>query len=70
MGAVLARELEIVGSHGMAARDYPAMLGEIVAGRLDPTRLVTRTITLDEAPAALVAMTSGSAPGTTVITFE
>ncbi len=70
MGTVLARELEIVGSHGMAARDYPAMLGEIVVGRLDPTRLVTRTITLDEAPNALVAMSSGSAPGTTVITFE
>jgi alcohol dehydrogenase len=70
MGAVLARELEIVGSHGMAARDYPAMLAEIGAGRLDPRRLVTRTITLDEAPDALVAMSSGSAPGTTVITLS
>ncbi len=69
MAAVLARELEIVGSHGMAACDYPAMLAEIAAGRLDPHRLVTRTITLDEAPDALVAMSSGSAPGTTVITL-
>ncbi len=67
MGAVLARELEIVGSHGMAARDYPAMLAEIAAGQLDPKRLVTRTISLDEAPDALVAMSAGSAPGTTVI---
>jgi alcohol dehydrogenase len=69
MGAVLARELEIIGSHGMAARDYPAMLAEIAAGRLQPHRLVARTIPLDEAPAALVAMSSGSAPGTTVIAF-
>ncbi len=69
MGAMVARELEIVGSHGMAARDYPAMLAEIAGGRLDPKRLVSRTITLDEAPDALVAMSSGSAPGTTVITF-
>jgi len=70
MGAVLAGELEIVGSHGMAAHDYPAMLAEIAAGRLDPQRLVSRVITLDEGPDVLVAMSSGSAPGATVIAFD
>lgn len=69
MGSVLARELEIIGSHGMAARDYPAMLAEIATGELDPRRLVARTISLDEAPDALVAMSTGSAPGTTVISL-
>lgn len=69
MAAVIGRELEIVGSHGMAARDYPAMLAEIVDGRLDPGQLVSRVITLDEAPDALVAMSSASAPGTTVISL-
>jgi alcohol dehydrogenase len=70
MGAVLAGELEIVGSHGMAARDYPAMLAEIAAGTLDPKRLVARTIALDDAPGALAAMSSGSAPGTTVVALD
>ena len=65
---VVARELEILGSHGMAAHDYAAMLASIADGRLDPSRLVGRTITLDEAPAALMAM-DGPQPvaGMTVI---
>jgi len=56
MDLVVARELEILGSHGMAAHDYGAMLASVVEGRLDPRRLVGRTISLDEAPAALMAM--------------
>ena len=63
---VIAHELEIVGSHGMAAHDYPAMLGLIASGALRPQELVTRTITLDQAPAALAAI--GSHPGITIIT--
>jgi len=68
MDLVVARELEILGSHGMAAHDYSAMLASIVDGRLDPSRLVGRTISLDEAPAALMAM-DGPQPvaGMTVI---
>jgi len=56
MDLVLSRELEIVGSHGLAARDYPEMLARVADGRLDPGRLVARTIPLDAAPDALVAM--------------
>ena len=68
MDLVVARELEIRGSHGMAARDYAAMLASISEGRLDPSRLVGRTISLDEAPAALMAMDGPqSVAGMTVI---
>jgi threonine dehydrogenase-like Zn-dependent dehydrogenase len=68
MGRVLATELEIVGSHGMAAVDYPAMLDDVAAGRLDPGRLVTRTIGLDDAPAALAALGQpDQPPGVTVV---
>jgi alcohol dehydrogenase len=70
MGRVIAHELEIIGSHGMAARDYPEMLTAIAAGRLDPGLLVTRTITLDQAPAALVGMGGPGRPGTTVIELD
>ena len=68
MDLVVARELEILGSHGMAAHDYAAMLASVVSGRLDPARLVGRTIGLDDAPAALMAM-DGPQPvaGMTVI---
>lgn len=53
---VVARELEVYGSHGMAAADYPAMLDLIVAGKLDPRLLVGAQIPLGEAGAALAAM--------------
>jgi alcohol dehydrogenase len=68
MDLVVARELEIVGSHGLAAHDYAAMLASVADGTLDPSRLVGRTIGLDEAPAALKAMDGpAAAAGMTVI---
>jgi alcohol dehydrogenase len=68
MDRVIARELEILGSHGMAAHDYAAMLADISSGRLSPDRLVGRTIGLDDAPAALMAMDGPQpAAGMTVI---
>ena len=66
MELVVARELAVLGSHGMAAHDYPAMLSMIAAGRLRPQDLVTREIDLADAGAALVEV--GRAPGVTVIT--
>lgn len=64
---VIARELVIVGSHGMAAHAYPGMLAMVADGRLDPARLVTRTIGLDAAPTALATMVTDPVPGITVI---
>jgi alcohol dehydrogenase len=66
-GLVVANELEIVGSHGMQAHRYPQMLEMIVAGRLQPEKLIGRTIGMDEAPAALAAMDRFSDVGVTVI---
>jgi D-arabinose 1-dehydrogenase-like Zn-dependent alcohol dehydrogenase len=66
MARVIAFELTLLGSHGMPAHAYPAMLDLINAGTLRPDLLITRTITLAETPAALMAM--GSAPGVTIIT--
>jgi len=68
MDLVVAHELEIRGSHGMAAHDYRTMLAEIAAGTLDPARLVDRTVSLHDAPAALMAMDRPTvAPGMTII---
>ena len=68
MDLVIARELEIYGSHGMAARDYPAMLAQIADGTLNPARLVGTVIGLEQAGAALAAMDGpGPAAGMSVI---
>ena len=67
MDLVIARELELLGSHGMAARAYPELLALVETGRLRPGDLVTREIGLDEAPAALTAMGEGGGAGVTVI---
>jgi alcohol dehydrogenase len=67
MSEVIAAELELVGSHGMAAHAYPAMLAEIVEGRLHPQRLLTRRLTLDEAPEALAALGQHPGDGITMI---
>jgi alcohol dehydrogenase len=69
MDLVVARELQVLGSHGMPAGDYPAMLELIARGELDPRRLVRSVIDLAAAPAALMAMDEPSpSPGITVIT--
>jgi D-arabinose 1-dehydrogenase-like Zn-dependent alcohol dehydrogenase len=66
MELVVAGELALLGSHGMAAADYPAMLSLIDAGRLHPELLVTRELGLDDAGDALVAV--GRTPGIAVVT--
>jgi D-arabinose 1-dehydrogenase-like Zn-dependent alcohol dehydrogenase len=66
MQRVIALELEVLGSHGMAAHAYPALLELIVAGRLDPAPLITRRLALDDAGAALA--TIGREPGIAVVT--
>ncbi|MET7738845.1 zinc-dependent alcohol dehydrogenase family protein [Streptomyces sp. NPDC005385] len=68
MARVIGQELELLGSHGMAAHAYPAMMELVRAGVLRPDLLVTSTIALDAAPAALAAM--GSAPGSGVTVVE
>jgi alcohol dehydrogenase len=61
MDRVLAWELEIYGSHGMAAVAYPAMLAMVRDGRLRPGDLVRGTIGLDGIGEVLAAM---DRPGT------
>ena len=62
---LIGQELQWLGSHGMAAHSYPEMLAQVASGKLRPADLVTRTIGLDETPAALAAMNS---TGITMIT--
>ncbi|GGR66312.1 alcohol dehydrogenase [Streptomyces humidus] len=68
LARAIALELELLGSHGMAAHAYPAMLEMVRSAAVRPDLLVTSTITLDDAPAALAAL--GTAPGAGVTVIE
>lgn len=68
MARVIGWELELLGSHGMQAHRYGAMLAMAQSGKLDPAGLVGQTISLDDAPAALMEMDRFQAVGATVIT--
>jgi len=67
MEFVIGRELEIYGSHGMQAVRYGEMLGMITDGRLQPQRLIGKTVPLDEVPAEIEAMGRYDNVGITVI---
>jgi alcohol dehydrogenase len=69
MGEVIARELTVLGSHGMAAADYPRMLDAVRSGALRPESLIARRIPLDEAPDALVALATGGGEGGAGVTM-
>lgn len=56
MERVIAYELELLGSHGMAAHAYPPLLRLVTAGVLRPALLITQTMTLADAPDALATM--------------
>lgn len=68
MSQVIAHELEIVGSHGMQAHRYDAMLDMIQSGLLAPGRLVGKTISLGQSVQALMDMDKFQDTGMTVIT--
>lgn len=58
MHLVIAKELEILGSHGMQAHAYAEMIRMIEEGKLFPQKLIGRRITLEEAVIQLPAMDS------------
>ena len=67
MDKVIARELEICGSHGLAAADYPAMLERINAGALQPDKLLRDTIALPDVVHRLPRMKEFGGAGVTVV---
>jgi alcohol dehydrogenase len=64
---VYSRQISIMGTRGIAASRFPALFAMIAAGHLDPARLVTHTISLEQAGAALETMNGYTGAGITVI---
>ncbi|MFC4495725.1 zinc-binding dehydrogenase [Streptomyces ovatisporus] len=70
MDRVVAYELEVLGSHGIQAHEYPALLGLLESGTLRPERLLRRRVPLSGAAEALAGMDApgaGGAAGVTVV---
>lgn len=67
MARVIAWELDVFGSHGMAAADYPGMLALIESGALQPQKLIERVIGLEEAAELLPRLDTVNVAGMTMI---
>lgn len=67
MARVIGWELDVLGSHGMAAADYPDMMALIETGTLQPQRLIERTIGQEEAAALLPTFDRATVAGMTMI---
>lgn len=67
MHQVIADELVLLGSHGVQAHEYPAMLGMVERSGIDLSRPAGSRIGLDGVPDALVAM-NDAVPGRAGVT--
>ena len=65
---IIAKELEIVGSHGMQSHRYHEMLTMIMEGKLHPEKLVSCTVGLADVITELPVMNKSNDVGIKVIT--
>ncbi|MBE9524222.1 MAG: zinc-dependent alcohol dehydrogenase family protein [Chloroflexi bacterium] len=68
MGMVMFNELELIGSHGMQAHAFGPMLDMITTGKLQPAKLISKTVTLEESPKVLENM--GDFPDSGVVVID
>ena len=67
MTRAVAWELDLLGSHGMAAVDYPPLMALVMSGSLQPQRLITQTIGLQEAAELLPTLDRATTAGMTMV---
>ena len=67
LNMIMAKELEILGSHGMQAHRYPEMIEMIENGQLRPELLVGRKVSLEESIDVLVGMDEFKENGIAVV---
>lgn len=67
MDRVIAWELDVLGSHGMAAADYPRMLALVADGRLRPQDLLDRVVGLEEGARLLPDLAGAPRTGMVVV---
>ncbi|MEN8250043.1 MAG: zinc-dependent alcohol dehydrogenase family protein [Bacteroidota bacterium] len=67
MGDVIANELEIYGSHGMQAHQYPKIFELIKKGKLHPEKMIAHLVDLQTGIEHLIKMDEFKSRGITVI---
>jgi alcohol dehydrogenase len=67
MARAIAYELDLLGSHGMAAVDYPQMLDLIAQGKLNPQQLITKVVPLKEGSELLKNLDKQPSTGVTIL---
>jgi alcohol dehydrogenase len=67
MNVVIAKELEILGSHGMQAHAYQPMIDMILTGQLQPEKLIHKTLNLSQSIHELMSMGKFAQTGVSVI---
>ena len=65
--AIIANELQLLGSHGMQASRYREIFHLIEQGKLDPGKLITKRVTLSDSLKELVNLDQKKDPGITII---
>ena len=68
MARVAGRELEIIGSHGMASNAFPEILSLVDKGGIRPELLVSKSVSLSEGAKILERMDTESPTGIVLIT--
>ena len=65
--AMVLKEIEFVGSYGMQPPRYDEILRMVETGLLDPSAVVSETVTLDDVPDRLAAMSDYETMGIPVV---
>jgi alcohol dehydrogenase len=68
MDTIAAKEIEIIGSHGFAADDLPALLKMVSRNEINPAILIEREVSLHDGAKAIEAMDQSSPTGITMVT--
>ena len=66
MARAIAYELDLLGSHGMAAVDYPRLLEMVSKGKLRPDLLIEERISFADIPEALANFANRTVSGITI----
>jgi propanol-preferring alcohol dehydrogenase len=66
--AMVFQEITFLGSFGCPTTGYPGLLALVAGGKLEPTRLVSSTVSVEQAGEVLSSMTEFATVGLNVIT--
>ena len=70
MPPIIAKELEIIGSHGMQAHQYAGMFELIQQKNIPLDRMIGKVLNLEEGAKALMEMDGFGSLGIQIISFE